>query len=443
MGNFKTLNEMFFSINSNTGNVPTFFSKDTNKKFQGMTFRDAYTHGENVGLYLMSLGLNPGDKVGLMADNRVEWAIADMGVLLNGAANVPRGSDSTPQEIQYILEHSESKFCFIEHEKLLESVLPIIPKTSVSKIIVLDKDYKSKYDNVINIYEAIEKGKELRATKLTELLKRARDTKEDDLFTIIYTSGTTGLPKGVMLTHKNMIYNVKSIPPLVGLKKGDRVLSILPVWHIFERANDYSMISSGAAIYYTNVRDLRDDFLKVKPTFMASAPRLWENLYAGIKAKVEKSEPIRQLLFNTAYEVGKNFKKGLDYIQGNELQTKEEDGMEKLGKTVQSLVTTANLAIPSIALDKIVFEKIREALGGELRGTISGGGALPAHVDEFFNVIGIPVYEGYGMTECAPVISVRCLGKVIQGSVGFTPEGTDVKVLNDKGQEVKTGELGV
>ena len=205
MGNFKTLNEMFFSINSNTGNVPTFFSKDTNKKFQGMTFRDAYTHGENVGLYLMSLGLNPGDKVGLMADNRVEWAIADMGVLLNGAANVPRGSDSTPQEIQYILEHSESKFCFIEHEKLLESVLPIIPKTSVSKIIVLDKDYKSKYDNVINIYEAIEKGKELRATKLTELLKRARDTKEDDLFTIIYTSGTTGLPKGVILTHKNMI----------------------------------------------------------------------------------------------------------------------------------------------------------------------------------------------------------------------------------------------
>ena len=259
MGNYKTLNEMFFSINTNAGNVPTFFTKDTNKKFHGVTFRDAYTHGENLGLYLMSIGLNPGDKVGLMSDNRVEWAVADMAVLLNGAVNVPRGSDSTPQEIQYILEHSESKFCFIEHEKLLESVLPIIPQTSVTKLIVLDKDYKSKYDNVINVYDAIEKGKELRAAKLTDLLKRARDTKEDDLFTIIYTSGTTGLPKGVMLTHRNMIYNVVSIPPIVGLKKGDRVLSILPVWHIFERANDYSMVASGAAIYYTNVRDLRDD----------------------------------------------------------------------------------------------------------------------------------------------------------------------------------------
>ena len=443
MGNYKTLNEMFFSINSNAGNVPTFFSKDTNKKFHGVTFKDAYTQGEDLGLYLMSIGLNPGDKVGLMSDNRVEWAISDMAVLLNGSANVPRGSDSTPQEIQYILEHSESKFCFIENEKLLESVLPIIPKTSVTQLIVLDKDYKSKYDNVINVYDAIEKGKGLRSQKLNELLKRARDTKEDDLFTIIYTSGTTGLPKGVMLTHRNMVYNVISIPPIVGLKKGDRALSILPVWHIFERANDYSMVASGSALYYTNVRDLRDDFMKVKPTFMASAPRLWENLYAGIKAKVEKSEPIRQLLFNTAYEVGKNYKKGLNYIQGNELQTKEEDGMEKLGRTIQSVLTTANLAIPSAALDKIVFEKIREALGGQLRGTISGGGALPSHVDEFFNVIGIPVYEGYGMTECAPVISVRAVGKVIQGSVGFTPPGTEVKVLNDKGQEVRTGELGV
>ena len=99
MGNYKTLNEMFFSINANAGNVPTFFTKDTNKKFHGVTFRDAYTQGENLGLYLMSLGINPGDKVGLMSDNRVEWAIADMSVLLNGAANVPRGSDSTRNSI--------------------------------------------------------------------------------------------------------------------------------------------------------------------------------------------------------------------------------------------------------------------------------------------------------------------------------------------------------
>jgi long-chain acyl-CoA synthetase len=443
MGTYKTLNEMFFSINSNNGNSLTYFSKDSAKKFHGVSFREAYTQGENLGLYLLSLGVSPGDRVGQMSDNSTEWAIADMAVLLNGACNVPRGSDSTAAEIEYILSHSEAKVCFIEHEKLLKTVLPIIPKTNVKQIIVLDRDYKPKEENVIGINEAIEKGKALRSSNLNELLKRARETKEDDLFTIIYTSGTTGLPKGVMLTHKNMIYNVATIPNLVGLKKGDRVLSILPVWHIFERANDYAMIASGAGLYFTNVRDLRDDFTKVKPTFMASAPRLWENLYAGIKQKVEKAEPLRQLLFNTSYEISKNFKKSLDYVQGNLLQTKEEDPFSKMGNTVQSVLTIANLAVLSRVADKVVFEKIREVLGGELRGTISGGGALPSHVDEFFNAIGIPVYEGYGMTECAPVISVRSVGHVVQGSVGFVPKGTEVKVLDDKGKEVPVGQMGV
>lgn len=434
---------MFIATNANFGNMPMFFSKDSNKKFQGITFKDAFTRAENLGIYLMSIGINPGDKVGLMSDNRFEWAVADMATLLTGAANVPRGSDSTPQEIQYILEHSESKACFIEHEKLLKAVQPILGSTGVKQVIVLDPSYISKDDSILNIDQAIAKGAEQRSAKLSELLKRARDVKEEDLFTIIYTSGTTGLPKGVMLTHRNMVYNNVEVPPMVGLRKEDRALSILPVWHIFERAIDYSVYAVGAAIYYTNIRDLRDDFLKAKPTFMASAPRLWENLYSGIKQKVEKSEPIRQLLFNTAYEINKNFYKGLDYIQGNELMVKEEDGVQKFARTVQSLVTTANLLVPSKLLDMIVFEKIREALGGCLRGTISGGGALPAHVDEFFNVIGIPVYEGYGMTECAPIISVRPVGKVIQGSVGFTPKGTEVKILDDKGREVKTGELGI
>ncbi len=442
MGNFKTLNEMFFSINSNFGNNLTYFTKDINKKFQGVTFKDTYTKAENLGLYLMSVGIEPGDKIGQMSDNSVEWAIADMAVLLNGAVNVPRGSDSTAGEIEYILEHSESKLCFIEHEKLLKTVEPVLSKTKVKQVIVLDPDFKST-SNILNITDAIEKGKALRKDKLNDLLKRAKETKEDDLFTIIYTSGTTGLPKGVMLSHKNMIFNVLSIPTLIGLKKGDRILSILPVWHIFERANDYAMVNSGAAIYYTNVRDLRDDFTKVKPTFMASAPRLWENLYAGIKQKLEKAEPVRQLMFNTSYEIAKNVKKSIDYIQGNQLKMVEEDPISKLGNTFQSVLTLANLGILSKVADKVIFEKIREVLGGEMRGTISGGGALPSHIDEFFNAIGIPVYEGYGMTECAPVISIRSVGHVVQGSVGFVPAGAEVKILDEKGKEVQTGSLGV
>lgn len=205
----------------------------------------------------------------------------------------------------------------------------------------------------------------------------------------------------------------------------------------------YAIISQGVGYYYTNVRDLRDDFARVKPTFMASAPRLWENLYMGIKAKVDKASPIQKMLFDAAYDICKNYRNAVDYLEGNKLMLKEEDPIEKAQNTALSLFTSVNLMIPAKIMDGIVFEKIRAVLGGKLRGTISGGGALPPHVDEFFNVIGIPVYEGYGMTECAPIISVRTVGKIVQGSVGFRPPGTSVKILNDKGEEVPTGELGV
>lgn len=445
MATYRTLCELFLTKNADFTPDPAFYTKDAKKVFQGATFREVFTQAENAAIGLMELGINPGDKVGLMSDNRVEWAIADIATLLNGAADVPRGSDSTPQEIQYILEHSESKVCFLEHEKLLAAVLPVIDSTSVSKVIVLDRAYKGGHSDprVMTLQDLISMGQSKRGARFGELAKRAKETKEDDLFTIIYTSGTTGLPKGVMLTHKNMMYNINTVPPMVDLRKNDRALSILPVWHVFERAIYYAILKEGAAVYYTNIRDLRDDFVKVKPTFMASAPRLWENIYLGIKQKVEKSEPLRQVLFNTAYEISKNFRANLDYLQGNKLLMEPENDLEKIPNSATAVFTVANLFIPSKVMDAIVFSKIREALGGELRGTISGGGALPSHVDEFFNVIGIPVYEGYGMTECAPIISVRTTEKIVQGSVGLTPPGTQVKILDEKGNEVPTGQMGV
>ena len=445
MPTYKTLCEMFLAKNSDFNPEPTYYTKDNQKVFRGSTFREVFTQAENAAIGLMELGVGPGDKVGLMSDNRVEWAIADMSVLINGAVDVPRGSDSTPQEIQYILEHSESKVCFIENEKLLTAVLPIIDKTSVSKLIVLDRSFKgvSTDSRIMSLQGLISLGQSKRGERYAELVKRAKETKEEDLFTIIYTSGTTGLPKGVMLTHKNMMYNINTVPPMVGLRRGDRALSILPIWHIFERAIYYGILKEGASIYYTNIRDLRDDFQKAKPTFMASAPRLWENIYLGIKQKVEKSEPLRQVLFNTAYEISKNFHSNLDYLQGKKLLMQPENEIEKIPNSLASLFTVANLFIPSKVMDSLVFSKIREALGGELRGTISGGGALPSHVDEFFNVIGIPVYEGYGMTECAPIISVRTSEKLVQGSVGVAPPGTQIKILDEKGNEVPTGQMGI
>ncbi|WP_411822511.1 AMP-dependent synthetase/ligase [Leptospira sp. 'Mane'] len=442
MKNFTTLNDVFYYAKKTYGSKEVFFAKDSQKVFQGTTFNDAFRKAENLGLALLQLGLQPGDKVGLMADNRTEWAIADMAVLLNGAVDVPRGSDSTPQEIQYILEHSESRYCFIEHDKLYQSLKTVLTDTKVEKIIILEPGFVSKDPNVFSMEDLIQKGENYRSN-LPSLELRAKQVKPDDLFTIIYTSGTTGMPKGVMLTHQNMVYNVVKVPNKVGLQAGDKTLSILPVWHIFERAIDYSIIAQGASIAYTNVRDLRDDFTKIKPSFMASAPRLWENLYLGIKQKLEKAPENRKKLFDFAYDVCKKWKDGVDYLSGNKLQTQEETPFERAKNTTVALANSINLFLAAKILDGVVFSKIREALGGNLHGTISGGGALPSHVDEFFNVLGIPVYEGYGMTECAPIISVRSVGKVIQGSVGFWPEGTTVKILNEQGDVVPRGKMGV
>lgn len=442
MKNFTTLNDVFYYAKRTYGSKEMFFAKDNAKNFKGRTFSDIFHEAENLALSLLQLGLQPGDRIGLMADNRTEWAIADIATLLNGAVNVPRGSDSTAQEIEYILSHSESKYCFVEHEKLLDSLKPIFSKTKVDKVIILDPNFVSNDPFVINMATLVKEGEGLRKN-LPSLELRSKQVKPDDLFTIIYTSGTTGMPKGVMLSHQNMVYNVVKVPPRVGLKSSDRTLSILPVWHIFERAIDYAIIAEGASIAYTNIRDLRDDFQKIKPSFMASAPRLWENLYLGIKQKLEKAPENKKKLFDFAYDICKKFKYGQDYLAGNKLLTKEESPFERMKNTTLSIGYVLNLFLLAKVLDGLVFSKIRDVLGGQLTGTISGGGALPSHVDEFFNVIGIPVYEGYGMTECAPIISVRSVGHVVQGSVGKWPDGTAVRVVNEQGESVPKGKMGV
>lgn len=443
MQKFKTLTELFEYTNQKYGTKDMFFSKDKNKNYYGESFGKVYRMAENFGIALLDMGLQPGDRVGLMADNCRNWAVCDMGVILNGACDTPRGTDSTSQEFEYILSHSGATFCIVHDKATLKKIQPIVENTNVKHIIVMDEEYKPTQEGVYLLKDLIAKGESLRSSKLSELKKRIQAVKPEDLFTIIYTSGTTGNPKGVMLSHENMIYNVNMVPPMVGMNENDSALSILPIWHIFERAIDYAGTSMGCQIYYTNVRDIRDDFLKAKPTFMASAPRLWENLYNVIKQKTEKASPLQKNIFNIAYDITRNFKDAVDYLQGNKLTVKPETDLERLGSTAASLFTAVNLYLPAKILDGIVFSKIREAMGGRLKGSISGGGALPSHVDEFFNVVGIPVYEGYGMTECAPIISVRTTDHVIQGSVGFTPDGTEVSLLDEAGNPVSIGELGV
>ncbi len=431
------LPELFKETSVKYADRPAFAGKDENKQYKPVTYKELYEIGVNLAEALIDLGVNARENVGLLADNRLEWIISDYGILMTGAADVPRGTDVTDSELVYILNHSGAKVVFLENDKMLEKFKKNESQLeNKPKIVIMDK--KSQASGVLKLYELIDKGAELRKKGSKKVEERVAQIKPDDLFTLIYTSGTTGMPKGVMLVHSNMMHQVRTIlSEMIKFEGEERMLSILPVWHVFERVFEYLAIGAGAATYYTNVRDLRDDMRKVKPTFMGSAPRLWESIYNGIFTRVndpKQTKTLNRVLFKVAYFVSKHYHSSMRFLQGNEVDYSGRNIFESLARGAWAIVVAFLTNIPNLLLDIIVLGKIREATGGQLKASVSGGGALQKHVDAFFNDIGIKVLEGYGMTETSPVISVRTFDKLVQGSVGVITPETELQIRDDHGK---------
>ncbi|MBP7283498.1 MAG: AMP-binding protein, partial [Leptospiraceae bacterium] len=400
---FENLAEMFLESKERFGSKPAFATRNKDKKFDQVSFGEIFELAQNLGTALIDLGVEAREHVGLIADNRLEWIIADMAVILIGAADVPRGTDVTDGDITYILPHADVKLVFAENAVVVQKILKNKDKLpNLKKIILLDKESKISGDT-LHLYDLIEKGKILRKGGDKKLEQRIRGIKKDDLFTLIYTSGTTGAPKGVMLTHSNIISQINHIP--VKFTPDDRMLSLLPVWHIFERTFEMVAMAKGCCTYYTNIRNLKEDLQIVKPTFLASAPRLWESIYQGIMANLEKAPAARRSLFYLAYSVSKNFHSASRFLRFLELDLEGRSSITSFFIGLYQFAVLVTLFLPNLILDAIVMSKIRNATGGNLRGSLSGGGALPKHIDEFFNNIGIPVFEGYGLTETSPTIS--------------------------------------
>lgn len=431
---YTNLAQMFRETSDKFKNKPAFATRDQNRKFQTISYGDLFEKAKYLSAALIDLGVKPKDHVGLFSDNRQEWILSDIAILLAGAADVPRGSDVTDGDITYILPHADVNVLFVENSELLKKIernkksLP-----DLKTVILMDKNSKVSGDT-LNLYDLIEKGKRVLHSNPAIVENRIKEIKEDDLFTLIYTSGTTGTPKGVMLTHKNMISQVNGNP--ISISSDDRVLSILPVWHIFERVFEMIAISAGACTYYTNIRNFKEDLQIVKPTFMASAPRLWESVYQGIMANIEKSSPIKKNLFKLAYLVSSNYHSAIRFLINRELKLKKRNILLSIVSGISYLLVLVLLFIPNLILDTVVLSKIRNATGGVLRGSCSGGGALPLHVDEFFNNIGIPVLEGYGMTETSPVISVRTFNQLVIGTVGPLYGNTQLRLI-----DINTGKI--
>lgn len=414
----KNLAELYYDSAQKYGDKAAFGTRNKNKEFVTITFREVYDNGVALATGLIAdLGLEAREHVAVLSENRKEWIIANYGILLSGAADVPRGTDVTDGDIRYILPHSDAKIVFVENESILRKVqnnLSHLP--NITHIILMDDEAAINDKRIIRMTDLIAKGKTLRAAGDHNVEKRVAAIQPEDLFTIIYTSGTTGEPKGVMLTHSNMISQLRNIPIDIGPK--DRFLSILPVWHSFERVFQMGTIAMGAGQYYTNVRNIKEDLLIVRPTFMASAPRLWENIFHGIQSKIQSGSGVKRILFKSAYFCALKVRRALNSFGGNQIDLKGRNILESLWMICTNILTICIFSIPYIVLDGIVLKKIRQATGGKLRGTVSGGGALPFHIDEFFNAIGIPLFEGYGLTETSPGLAFRTPNRLVIGSVG-------------------------
>ncbi|XP_021681518.2 probable acyl-activating enzyme 16, chloroplastic isoform X3 [Hevea brasiliensis] len=373
---------------------------------------------------LRVVGVKPNEKLALFADNSCRWLVADQGMMAMGAINTVRGSRSSVEELLQIYNHSESVAIVVDSPELFNRIAETFCSKAVIRFAILLWGDKSCLAingmdgmdgiSIFNYKEIIDLGQESRRALFDSDCAGQHYMYEtigsDDIATIVYTSGTTGNPKGVMLTHKNLLHQINNLWEVVPALPGDRFLSMLPPWHAYERACEYFILSRGVEQSYTTVRNLREDLRHYQPHYMISVPLVYETLYRGIHKQISTSSTIRKLVALMFIKVSLAYMKLKKIYEGTYLARipKEPSYLVSMLDYLWARIMAAILLPMHMFADKLVYRKIRPAIGISKAG-ISGGGSLPSYVDEFFEAIGLKVQNGYGMTESSPVTAVRRL----------------------------------
>ena len=393
------------------------------------TYAELSESVRELALGFSTLGIRHGDRVGLFADNSIHWILSDLAILSLGAADVPRGTDTSPSEVDYLIRHSGARVVVIQNRRLLDELAPVLADISDLQCIVLHEGTFRDGDPrpVLSLEEVRERGRQRLAEGAT-LHPYLDATRGSDTATIVYTSGTTGKPKGVVLRHENILHNIRAVPAIIEFDSDDVFLSILPAWHMFERLIEYAAIAKGCKTVYTSRRTFKSDLAKHRPTVLAAVPRVYEMLYDETRRKLNDQPVARRAI------AGGLLKASLLYRQSQNLDPmtgKPRSRWPRLFSPARRLA------------DKMLFTKFRGALGGRLRVLVSGGGSLPLHVDEFFDAAGVPLLNGYGLTETAPLISVRRFERPTLRAVGPPIPGTWAEVRRVDGTRCDPGEVGV
>lgn len=420
-------------------------SKDKEGKFVFYTYEKVYEIVIKLALALKKIGISRGNNVAIISDNRKEWMWTDLAILSLGATDVPRGCDSMGNEIRFIINYSDCKIAFFENPQQFRKVLANVHEVpNLKKAIIFEDVGDEEWNDICEDSHGIEvirfnsllKDGEVKYSENPlqarfEIENGMEEIKEDDVATIIFTSGTTGVPKGVMLTHKNYMTMLSAVPVFIPCKKGNWWLSVLPVWHSFERLIQYVVPLMNCGIAYSKpvASVMLNDMAVIKPQWMCGVPRLWEALAKGVNKAMQKKGGISLFLFKFFVSVGKHYKNNKDRVMGH---------VCRLKKRIK-FIDFCDGFFPMILLwplnklgNALVFKKIRAKFGGNIKIAISGGGALQKDVDDFYRAIGLNLLEGYGLSETAPVISFRYYKQPRPGCVGAIFPTVQVKILQEE-----------
>jgi len=368
---------------------------------------------ECLAIALSELGIHKGDKIGIASENRIEWIVADFAIVSLGAVDVPIFPILTAKQEEYIFSHAEVSAIFVSNDFQLQKVLQFKDKIqSLRHVIVMNDNYNSSEVYVKSIRSLIDRGKQLKSdsARRTWFENTSLNVNPDDLLTIIYTSGTTGEPKGVMLTHNNMVTNIAGVYQYLGDLGEHTALSFLPFCHAYERmAGVYYLFSCGTLVAIAeSIESVPANIQEIKPTLISTVPKLMETVRKKIYAAMDKEKSSKKAIFNWAVNIG------IKYVK-----------LQMAGKSSFLLRKQYQIA------DKLVFSKLRERLGGRLRLFITGGAALADEVFFFFMAIGITVLQGYGLTEASPVISITTYDNNEENSIGQPLKNLVVKIAED------------
>ena len=368
-----------------------------------------------------SLQIGSGDVVGLFAENSPRWLVADQGLMRAGAIDAVRGAAAPVEELRYILEDSSAVALVVQTADLLQRLqLPAELQERLRFVLVLEGSAPAgalDFDTFLGLADGQEAP--------DPITGRDRASAPDTTATILYTSGTTGRPKGVPLTHANLLHQMRSLACVTRPEPGSPVLSVLPIWHSYERSAEYYFFSCACSQSYTTIKQLKKDLPRVKPVIMATVPRLWEAVQAGFEDAVKTFPASRQRLLRAALTNSTAFT--LARRRSRDLMIQPLRKRDRLKAAAE-----ATRRWPAHALaSKLIWPKLRQQLsGGSLRYPINGGGAIAPHVDAFFEAVGIELLVGYGLTETSPVVSCRRPWRNIRGSSGLPLPDTEFRIVD-------------